>query len=155
MNLYLLAVGERMPKWVDEGFAEYAKRLPAECALELVEIPAAKRLKNAPLDKLRQEEGRRLAAALPKGARVVALEVEGRPWSTPELAGHLERWMGEGRAVALLVGGPDGLDPALGARADDRWSLSRLTLPHPLVRVVIAEQVYRAWTVLKGHPYHK
>lgn len=96
-----------------------------------------------------------MAAAIPKGARVVALEVSGKAWSTEQLAARLEAWMGEGRDVALLVGGPEGIEPSLSKKADERWSLSPLTLPHPLVRIVVAEQLYRAWSIIKGHPYHR
>lgn len=155
MKVHLIAVGERMPGWVEAGFAEYAKRLPPECALRLVEIAPGKRTKNSDIPRLRAQEGERILAAIPKGALVVALEVKGRPWSTEALSAHLGEWLQGGRDVALLVGGPDGLDDACRARAELQWSLSPLTLPHPLVRVVLAEQVYRAWTLLKGHPYHR
>lgn len=155
MRIHLIAVGKRMPSWVDEGYKEYARRLPAECSLRLVEIPLAKRGKNADKERLKREEGEKILDAIPKGARVVALEVAGRDWSTPQLSNRLEAWMAEGCDIALLVGGPDGLDSSCRDRADDQWSLSNLTLPHPLVRIVVAEQLYRAWTILKGHPYHR
>lgn len=144
-----------MPDWVEEGYQAFAKRLPHECRLTLHEIPAPKRGKNADIDRLRRDEGERIMACIPKGARLVALEVTGRQWSTEQLSQRIGHWMGDGRDVALLVGGPDGLDPPLSKRADEQWSLSPLTLPHPLVRVVIAEQIYRAWSILKGHPYHR
>ncbi len=144
-----------MPAWVQTGFDEYAKRLPPECALKLAEIPAEKRGNNANVAALRAKEGGRLLAALPKGAHVVALEVNGKAWSTEDLAAQLKRWMQHGNDVALLVGGPDGLDAACRARANEQWSLSPLTLPHPLVRIVVAEQLYRAWSILAGHPYHR
>lgn len=155
MQIHLIAVGQRMPAWVQAGYTEYAKRLPPECSLRLTEIPAEKRGKNADLNRLLGREGERMLAALPKGARPVALAVEGRQWSTEELAGQLSSWLREGRDTALLIGGPEGLAPACEARAEQRWSLSRLTLPHPLVRVVVAEQLYRAWSMLSGHPYHR
>ena len=155
MRIHLIAVGNRMPSWVDEGYREYARRLPGECSLQLVEIPLARRGKGADTRRLKRQEGERILDATPRGARVVALEVGGRPWSTPQLSDRLEWWMGEGCDIALLVGGPDGLDAACRERADELWSLSNLTLPHPLVRIVVAEQLYRAWTVLKGHPYHR
>lgn len=155
MQLHLIAVGNRMPAWVEQGYQEYAKRLPPECALVLHEITAGKRGKNADIARLTHQEGEKMAAAIPKGARVVALEVGGRAWSTEQLSARLDSWMGEGRDVALLVGGPEGLEPGLSAAADERWSLSPLTLPHPLVRIVLAEQLYRAWSILKGHPYHR
>jgi 23S rRNA (pseudouridine1915-N3)-methyltransferase len=155
VQLHLIAVGNRMPAWVEQGYQEYAKRLPPECALALHEIPAGKRGKNADIARLTRQEGEKMAAAIPKGARVVALEVGGRAWSTEQLSARLDSWMGEGRDVALLVGGPEGLEPGMSAAADERWSLSPLTLPHPLVRIVLAEQLYRAWSILKGHPYHR
>ncbi len=155
MQIHLIAVGNRMPIWVEQGYQEYAKRLSAECAFRLHEIPAGKRGKNADIARLTRQEGEKMAALIPKGARVVALEVGGRAWSTEQLSTRLDSWMGEGRDVALLVGGPEGLEPGLSASADERWSLSPLTLPHPLVRIVLAEQIYRAWSILKGHPYHR
>lgn len=155
MQLHLIAVGSKMPGWVEQGYQEYAKRLPPECALKLHEIPAGKRGKNADIVRLTRQEGDRMAATIPKGAHVVALEVGGKAWSTEQLSARLDNWLGEGRDVALLVGGPEGLEPGLSAAADERWSLSPLTLPHPLVRIVVAEQLYRAWSILKGHPYHR
>lgn len=153
--MHLLAVGNRMPAWVSEGYTDYARRLPPECALRLVEIAPGKRGKNADLARIQRDEGERMLAAIPKGAQVVALEVGGRAWDTPQLARQLDRWLGEGRDVALLVGGPEGLAPVCRERAELCWSLSPLTLPHPLVRVVLAEQLYRAWSLLQGHPYHR
>lgn len=155
MQIQLIAVGSRMPDWVEQGYAEYAKRLPQECSLVLQEIAAGKRGKNADIARLIRQEGEKMAAAIPKGARVVALEVKGRAWTTEQLAKRLEAWMGEGRDVALLVGGPEGVEPSLSVQAEERWSLSPLTLPHPLVRIVVAEQLYRAWSIIKGHPYHR
>ena len=155
MRIHLLAVGNRMPAWVEEGYAEYAKRLPPECALVLKEIAPEPRTKNARPERLREMEGARLLAALPRAAVVVALEVGGRPWSTEDLATRLAGWLAGGRDVALMVGGPDGLSDACRAAASMQWSLSSLTLPHPLVRVIVAEQVYRAWSLLRGHPYHR
>lgn len=155
MRIHLIAVGDRMPAWVQAGYAEYAKRLPPECSLRLVEIAPGKRTKGADVARLMAEEGDRILAAIPKGALVVALEVKGQPWSTEDLSRRLGEWMQGGRDVALLVGGPDGLDARCRARADLLWSLSPLTLPHPLVRVVLAEQIYRAHSLLRGHPYHR
>lgn len=155
MQIHLIAVGDKMPRWVREGYREYAKRLPPECALQLIEIPAGKRGKNADVARILRDESRRLLAAIPKGATVVALEVGGRCWSTEQLAEKLEHWMGGGQDVALLVGGPDGLTDDARSAAGQLWSLSALTLPHPLVRVVLAEQLYRAWSILRNHPYHR
>ena len=128
-----------MPKWVNAGYEDYARRLPPECRLELVAIPPGPRGRGGDVAR----------------AHVVALEVEGRPWTTPDLARSLEAWLQQGRDVALLVGGPDGLDECCRARADEARSLSPLTLPHGLVRVLVAEQIYRAWSLLRGHPYHR
>jgi 23S rRNA (pseudouridine1915-N3)-methyltransferase len=161
MRIRLLSVGRRMPGWVNQGFAEYAKRLPAECALELVEIEPGRRgsgrgkASAGELERIRREEGKRLLLALPEGALAVALDLRGRSWSTEQLAGQLSGWLGSGRDVALLVGGPDGLADTCLARAEQRWSLSPLTFPHALVRVILAEQIYRAWSITKGHPYHR
>jgi 23S rRNA (pseudouridine1915-N3)-methyltransferase len=165
MRIRLISIGQRMPRWVDEGYAEYAKRLPPSCALELIELPGGLAGKGArgrgaalpdgELPRLRRDEGERLLAAVPARSRIVALDVRGRAWSSEELAAQLADWLADGRDVALLVGGPNGLAEDCLARAEQRWSLSALTLPHPLVRVVLAEQLYRAWSQLEGHPYHR
>lgn len=155
MQIHLLAVGHRMPDWVVAGYEEYAKRLPRECALVLKEIAPAKRGKNADIGKLREDEGGRMLAALPRDSHVVALDLGGQDWSTPNLSQQLQRWLGNGRDVALLVGGPDGLAPACLQRAQQVWCLSRLTFPHPIVRVIVAEQIYRAWSLSQNHPYHR
>ena len=155
MRLRLLAVGTRMPGWVEEGFGEYAKRLSGDISLELVEITAGKRLKSTDLARVKEEEGDALLAALKPQERVIVLDVLGKTLSTEDMAGRLKEWQVDGRPAALLVGGPEGLSRAVLERADEKWSLSRLTLPHPLVRVVIAEQLYRSWSLLKGHPYHR
>lgn len=155
MKIRLLAVGSKMPDWVTKGFQEYTKRLPTEVAFELIELPMGHRGKGADLARAIRQEGDAMLAAIPKGDRVIALEVQGRSWSTEQLAQQLEDWQMDGRNVSLLVGGPDGLDPRCVSAADQKWSLSALTLPHPLVRVLLAEQVYRAWTIIQGHPYHK
>jgi 23S rRNA (pseudouridine1915-N3)-methyltransferase len=155
MQIHLMAVGNRMPVWVTEAYSEYAKRLPRECELVLKEIAPAKRGKNADIARLTDDEGERMLAALPRDVHVVALDVAGKEWSTPDLAGTLAQWLENGRDVALLVGGPDGLAPACLKRANQRWSLSKLTFPHPLVRIIVAEQIYRAWSILQHHPYHR
>ncbi len=144
-----------MPAWVNEGYNEYAKRLPADFQLELIELPLGHRGKNADLARVKKQEGDQMLAAIPKGDRVIALEVLGKNWSTEKLALQVEEWRMDGRNISLLIGGPDGLDSRCSAMADQKWSLSALTLPHPLVRVMLAEQLYRAWTVIQGHPYHK
>ncbi|MGD1982533.1 MAG: 23S rRNA (pseudouridine(1915)-N(3))-methyltransferase RlmH [Chromatiaceae bacterium] len=155
MLIHLITIGDRMPGWVEQGYAEYAKRLNGECRIRLVQIPAGRRGKNADVARLQRDETTRMLAAVPKRALVIALEVQGRGWSTEQLAGELERWLAAGRDVALLVGGPEGLAEPARKAAELQWSLSPLTLPHPLVRVVVAEQIYRAWSLLRNHPYHR
>tara|TARA_R110002096_G_scaffold388179_2_gene582457 strand:- start:1252 stop:1689 length:438 start_codon:yes stop_codon:yes gene_type:complete len=144
-----------MPEWVSQGYNEYARRMPPELSLDLVEIPLAHRGKNPDIPRLMQREGDAILSTLGPRDRVIALEVGGRNWSTEKLAGQLESWQLDGRDVSFLVGGPDGLADACRDRADQLWSLSALTLPHPLVRILLAEQLYRAWSVTRNHPYHR
>lgn len=144
-----------MPTWVDSGFADYAKRFPPECRLELTEIPTGRRGKGLDPKRATVEEGRRQLAAIPKDARVLALDERGQSWSTAELAQKVAGWLQSGQDLALLVGGPDGLADDCLQRAAQRWSLSPLTLPHALVRVLVAEQLCRAISMLKNHPYHR
>lgn len=155
MRISLIAVGNKMPAWVEQGYQEYARRMPADCNVQLVEIAAGKRGKSADIARITQQEGEKMLAAVPKGARVVTLEVTGRAWTTGNLSTELDGWLHDGRDVALLVGGPEGLAAECVAKAEQRWSLSSLTLPHPLVRIVVAEQLYRAWSILQNHPYHR
>ncbi len=155
MRVKVIAVGTRLPGWQQQGFQEYARRLPRECAMELVEIPAATRAKSKPTKQAIQKESDRLLAALAKNDYVIALDQPGAQYATEELAGLLDTWLAQGRDLAMLIGGADGLSHACRTRADLRWSLSDLTLPHGLVRVLVAEQVYRAWSILRGHPYHR
>lgn len=155
MRLNLLAVGNKMPAWVTDGYLEYSRRLPRECSLQIQEITPAKRGKTgSPLNWMREEESR-ILAAVPDSNHVVALDVKGKQWSTEQLADQLKSWMADGRDVALLVGGADGLSETCLQQAGQKWSLSTMTLPHPLVRIVVAEQIYRAWTILQNHPYHR
>jgi len=155
VNIYLIAIGKNMPAWVQAGYEEYAQRLSTDVRLQLIEIEAGRRGKNADLKRILQEEGERMLAATPKGSRVVALEVQGKQWDTPALSRQLQQWQLDGRDVSLLIGGPEGLASACSAKAEQKWSLSSLTLPHPLVRIVVAEQLYRAWSILHHHPYHR
>jgi 23S rRNA (pseudouridine1915-N3)-methyltransferase len=155
MQIHLVAVGNRMPGWVTEGFEDYRKRLPRECELVLREIAPGKRGKNADLIRIREDEGERVLSVLEPYDRVIALEVGGRNWTTEQLSEELGQWMQDGRRVALLVGGPEGHPESVRKRSKVHWSLSPLTLPHPLVRVLIAEQIYRAHSILKNHPYHR
>jgi 23S rRNA (pseudouridine1915-N3)-methyltransferase len=151
----LIAIGERMPGWVAEGFAEYAKRLSRDLPLELVEIKPGARGKGRDDARAVADEGAALLGALPRDAHVVALDGRGSTWSSDQLAQQLSAWRMAGRDVAFLVGGPDGHAPEVLQRADQRWSLGPLTLPHMLVRLVVAEQLYRAATIINGHPYHR
>jgi len=155
MRIRLICVGTKMPAWVTTGYQEYAKRLPADCRLELVEIPPGHRGKGADVQRAIEKESRQILAALGKDEHVVALDVEGRQWSTEQLAGTIGEWQMGGKNVALLIGGPDGLSAECLAMARQRWSLSNLTYPHPLVRVILSEQIYRAWSLLNNHPYHR
>lgn len=144
-----------MPGWVAEGYQEYARRMPAECALHLIEIGPGHRGKNADISRTVRDEGERMLKAIPKGCQVLALDLSGTAMSTEQLSAKLETWMADGRDLAMLVGGPEGLAADCLQKAQGRWSLSPLTLPHPLVRVVVAEQLYRAWSLLRNHPYHR
>lgn len=155
MKICLHAVGNRMPGWVGQGYEEYAKRLTGECSLLLREIQPSKRSRNTSPDRIVEEEGTRLIESLPKTVHVVALDVLGKPWTTEQLADSMKNWMQFGKDVSLLVGGPDGLSSECLQRADQKWSLSPLTFPHPLVRVIVAEQLYRAYSIIKNHPYHR
>lgn len=155
MQIYLIAIGQRMDAWVKQAYDEFAKRLPHECRLQLIEIPANKRTKNTDVQRVIKEEGERLLAAIPSNSLVYALDSAGQQWSTEKLAKQMEQWLVDGRDIALLIGGPDGLSEQCKLRADASLSLSKLTFPHPLVRIIIAEQIYRAWSILKGHPYHR
>lgn len=155
MKLLVAAVGQRMPRWVNEAWTEYSRRMPPGLTLSLREIQLAKRGKNADTRRLTNTESKAMFVAMPARARVIALDVNGKAWSTEQLALNLENWMGEGRDVGFMIGGPDGISPDILARADQCWSLGPLTLPHPLVRVVLAEQLYRAWTITQNHPYHR
>ncbi|WP_459618073.1 23S rRNA (pseudouridine(1915)-N(3))-methyltransferase RlmH [Bordetella sp. 2513F-2] len=155
MKLIVAAVGTRMPGWVETAWDDYAKRLPPDCALELREIKPEPRTTGKTPAQMMAAEARRIEAALPAGALRLALDERGRDLTTAGLARQLEQWRGGGRDVAFLVGGPDGLDADLKHASDGQLRLSSLTLPHPMVRVLLAEQLYRAWAIMTGHPYHR
>ncbi len=155
MKLSIVAIGTKMPAWVQTGFAEYEKRLPHEWKPKLIEFSVAKRGKSTSVAKLIDLEGQKILAAIPSGAYVVALDVLGKSLGTPQLSKRMSRWQENVKPVYILIGGPDGLAEGCLRRADERWSLSELTLPHPLVRIVLIEQLYRGWTILQNHPYHK
>jgi len=152
VNLVVAAVGTRMPGWIEQGWREYARRMPPHLPLELVEVAAAGK---AGAGRESALEAERLTQKLPERARIVMLEINARPWSTETLASRLEHWQFQGDPVWLLIGGAGGLDEQLLERADECWSLGPATLPHMLVRVIVAEQLYRASTILSGHPYHR
>jgi 23S rRNA (pseudouridine1915-N3)-methyltransferase len=155
MKLRILAVGTRMPDWVAAGCNEYGKRMPPELRVQAIEIPLGNRGKNQSAAKAIESESQALLKAMGPRDFVVALDVLGKTMSTEKLAVALTDWQMEGRDISLLIGGPDGLSAACLARANMRWSLSELTLPHPLVRIVLMEQLYRAWTINANHPYHR
>jgi 23S rRNA (pseudouridine1915-N3)-methyltransferase len=155
MRLTVLAVGTRMPAWVNQGVQTYTKRLPRHIDLQFRELPAAPRTSGATPAKLMQKEGEHLLKAVPNPACVIALDEHGKNWSSTGLASQLESWMANDPNVVFMIGGSDGLADSCKQRADQLWSLSSLTLPHALVRVVLAEQIYRAWTLVQGHPYHR
>jgi 23S rRNA (pseudouridine1915-N3)-methyltransferase len=150
-----IAVGTRMPAWVVDAVTDYSGRLPADLRLEWKEVRAEPRGAGASSEQWMAREAARIRQALPAGARLVVLDERGADIDTPELARRLQRWREAARPVAVLIGGPDGLDPALKREADESLRLSSLTLPHPMVRVLWAEQVFRAWSILTNHPYHR
>ena len=154
MKLLVVAVGQRVPDWAATAWDDYAKRFPPELRLELKAVKTEPRGSRT-TEQLMSAERERIEAAIPRGARVVALDERGTPLTTAALAGKLKAWQLDASDVALLIGGPDGLDPALRATAHERIRLSDLTLPHAMVRVLLAEQLYRAWSINAGHPYHR
>ncbi|MFT4797091.1 MAG: 23S rRNA (pseudouridine1915-N3)-methyltransferase [Candidatus Azotimanducaceae bacterium] len=155
MNIELLAAGTKPPAWIATGISEYQKRLPRDWPLEIREIPIAKRRKGEPVTRPIQEEGERMLAAITPSSLVVTLDRKGRNWSTADLAKNLERWQLDFSKVQFLIGGPDGLSNDCLKVASESWSLSNLTFPHFIVRILFAEQIYRAWSLLNNHPYHK
>ena len=155
MRILIIAVGEKPPAWVKAGFAEYARRLPKPFTPQLIEVAPGERGKGRDPARAIASEGERVLAAIPDGARAIALDERGTSWSSVELSRRFEAWSRDGQDIALLIGGPDGHAPAVLARADQRWSLGPLVLPHMLVRLLLAEQLYRAWSITRNHPYHR
>ncbi|MBX3709752.1 MAG: 23S rRNA (pseudouridine(1915)-N(3))-methyltransferase RlmH [Gammaproteobacteria bacterium] len=155
MKIRLLTITHKSPAWIREGYAEYIKRLPSSCSLELIEIPAEKRLANADIKRITEREGEKMLHVIKPHHHIIALDVRGKLWSTEQLADQLAEWHHNGRNVDLLVGGPDGLSTECLQKAEQTWSLSPLTFPHILVRLILAEQIYRAWSILNHHPYHR
>ncbi|OGS97754.1 MAG: 23S rRNA (pseudouridine(1915)-N(3))-methyltransferase RlmH [Gallionellales bacterium RBG_16_56_9] len=155
MQLIIAAVGHRMPAWIEAGFGEYAKRMPPEARIHLKEIKPVERSASRSAETAMAQERARMEAALPKTARIVALDERGRDLTSMQLAEYLKRWQQEGRDVAFVIGGADGLDPGFKGSADMLLRISSLTLPHGMVRVLLAEQLYRAWSITQNHPYHR
>jgi 23S rRNA (pseudouridine1915-N3)-methyltransferase len=155
MRIYVIAVGTKISAWVKEGYQDYAKRMPVHCALELIEVPASKRTRSVDIKRALNGEGERLLAAVPPGCRRIALERTGRSIDTLALADHFRFWMQQGLNPAFLIGGPEGLAESCVNAAEECWSLSSMTFAHPLVRVLLAEQCYRAWSLVAGLPYHR
>lgn len=155
MQLVIAAVGHKMPGWIEAGFAEYAKRMPPECRVVLKEIKPADRGGGKTAETVMAVERVRIEAAIPKGSRIIALDERGRDLTTAQLAQQLTQWQQEGRDVTFVIGGADGLDAGFKRSADQLIRLSSLTLPHGMVRVLLAEQLYRAWSITQNHPYHR
>jgi 23S rRNA (pseudouridine1915-N3)-methyltransferase len=155
LKIRLVSVGSKMPAWVQQGVDEYAKRIIVDLGFSILEIPMAKRTRSVNIEQCIQKEGEAIIAALGKGDYSVALNVKGKQMSTEALAESIGEFRLQGRNINLIVGGPDGLSRDCLSKANEVWSLSRMTLPHPLVRIVLAEQLYRASSILKGHPYHR
>jgi 23S rRNA (pseudouridine1915-N3)-methyltransferase len=155
MQLMIAAVGHRMPGWIETGFQEYAKRMPPECRIHLRELKPVDRSGSRTTEAVMAQERLRIEAALPKGACIIALDEHGKDLSTMQLSSCLTQWQRDGRDVAFVIGGADGLDTGFKGQADMLIRLSSLTLPHGLVRVMLAEQLYRAWSITQNHPYHR
>ncbi|MCQ9616836.1 23S rRNA (pseudouridine(1915)-N(3))-methyltransferase RlmH [Paenalcaligenes niemegkensis] len=155
MKIYVVAVGHRMPDWVNQAWDDYVRRMPAEFSIELKEIKPEARTTGKTRQQMMLAEAKRIDAAIPEKVWRIALDERGRDLSTVALRDQLQQWRDQSLDIALIIGGPDGLDPALKQRCQQQIRISSLTLPHPMVRVVLVEQLYRAWSMLSGHPYHR
>jgi len=155
MRISIVALGERMPDWVTHGYHEYIKRIGTEMPIDLIEVSPEKRGKNADIPRILEKEAKRLRAHIPANSVVVALDINGKSWSTEALADRLRHWQQDGSNICFLIGGPEGMTRELLDSADLRLSFSAMTFPHPLVRILLAEQLYRAYSILNNHPYHK
>ena len=144
-----------MPEWVNAGFSEFSKRMPPELQINLIEITPSTRNKSTSIEKNIKEEGERIQSAIPDNSKLIVLDEKGKDFSSIALSKEMESWLPMGQDISIVIGGADGIDPVIKQQADEKWSLSSLTLPHALVRVVVAEQLYRAWSIMKGHPYHR
>lgn len=153
--LTIIAIGKNMPSWVTEGYKEYAKRMPSDYQLELIEIPTEKRLKNADIAKIMMIEETKIKLSIPNGSYVIALDRIGKTLDTKTLAKRLQTWHDNQQNVCFIIGGPEGLSSSFISDCDEIWSLSAMTFPHPIVRIVLAEQIYRAWSITVNHPYHR
>lgn len=154
-KITLIACGNKMPSWVNTAVAEFSKRLQDYVSFNLIEIPLAKRGKSSDLTRILEKEAALISAAIPSNARIIALEINGNSFTSEKLALKLEQLQQITSHLCFLIGGPEGLIPSIIARSNERWSLSQLTLPHPLVRIVLLEALYRAWSIIHNHPYHK
>ncbi|MDO4776224.1 MAG: 23S rRNA (pseudouridine(1915)-N(3))-methyltransferase RlmH [Cardiobacteriaceae bacterium] len=155
MHIEIIAVGQKMPDWVNQGFADYANRFAADITLKLTEIPLQKRASASQLASAQQKEAAQIRAAVQGFDHIVILDIPGREHSSESLARRLQHWQETSRRVALIIGGPEGIAADIKALAQESWSLGKLTLPHPLVRIVVAEALYRAWSINRNHPYHR
>jgi len=155
MKIHLIAVGKKMPEWINTGYAEFSKRMPPELQINLIEITPSVRNKSTPVEKNIKEEGARIQTAIQANSRLIVLDKKGKNFSSVALSEKMESWLPMGQDISIVIGGADGIDPVIKQQADEKWSLSSFTLPHALVRVVVTEQLYRAWSILQGHPYHR
>lgn len=155
MKIHLIAVGKKMPEWISTGYSEFSKRMPPELQINLIEITPSVRNKSTTIEKNIKEEGGRIQSAIPANSKLIVLDEKGKNFSSIDLSKKMENWLPMGQDIALIIGGADGIDPMIKKQADEKWSLSLFTFPHALVRVIVAEQLYRAWSILKGHPYHR
>lgn len=155
MKITLIAVGKNMPDWVSKGYADYANRMPPDYHVELIEITPEKRGKNADIQKISLSEENKITAAIPKGSYCIALDRIGKTMDTKTLAKRLQTWHDNQQSICLLIGGPEGLSSDFLKKSNDVWSISEMTFPHPLVRIILIEQIYRAWSITINHPYHR
>jgi 23S rRNA (pseudouridine1915-N3)-methyltransferase len=155
VKINLLAVGGKMPDWVNNASDDFIKRLPPEIKINTILLPLIKRGKNPDIARIVRDESRKILAAVPKDSLLVVLDVQGKSVTTMKFSAMLETWLQQGQDITIVIGGPDGVSDELLAKATRRLSLSALTFPHPLVRVILLEQIYRAWSILNNHPYHR
>lgn len=155
LKITIITLGNKMPDWVTQGSNEYAKRFSDGIAVKIIEIPLMRRSKSSDLNRILEKETALIKESIPTGARLIALDVEGKTFSSEELAAKITQLQQINSHFCLIIGGPEGLSRDIVSLCDERWSLSKLTLPHPLVRIMLLETLYRAWTIINGHPYHK